>query len=48
MSTHIVDRIEAVRFAKEDIDHYEDIYLVAELGGDNNVRDMRGRRAAGR
>ena len=45
MSTHIVDRIEAIRFPKEMIDHYEDIYLVVELGGDNNVRDMRGRRA---
>jgi hypothetical protein len=45
MSVHIVDRIEAVRFPKEAIDHYEDIYLVVELGGDNNVRDQRGRRA---
>jgi len=45
MSTHIVDRIEAVRFPKEVIDHYEDVFLVLELGGDNNVRDMRGRRA---
>jgi len=45
MSTHIVDRIEAIRFSKESIDHYEDMYLVMELGGDNNVLDMRGRRA---
>lgn len=45
MSTHIVDRIEAIRFPKEAIDHYEDIFLVVELGGDNNVRDNRGRRA---
>ena len=45
MSTHIVDRIEAIRFPKNAIDHYEDVYLVLELGGDNNVRDQRGRRA---
>ena len=45
MSTHTVDRIEAVRFPKESIGHYEDVYLVVELGGDNNVRDNRGRRA---
>ena len=45
MSVHIVDRIEAIRFPKEVMNHYEDIYLVVELGGDNNVRDMRGRRA---
>ena len=45
MSTHIVDRIEAIRFPKEAIGHYEDVYLVLELGGDNNVRDQRGRRA---
>jgi hypothetical protein len=45
MSTHIVDRIEAIRFPKEAIGHYEDVYLVLELGGDNNVRDMRNRRA---
>jgi hypothetical protein len=45
MSTRIVDRIEAIRFPKEAIDHYEDVYLVMELGGDNNVTDMRGRRA---
>ena len=44
MSTHIVDRIEAVRFPKEAIDHYEDVYLVVELGGDNNVTDQHGRR----
>ena len=47
MSTHIVDRIEAIRFPKELIDHYEDVYLVVELGGDNNVRDQRGRRRSG-
>jgi len=45
VSTHIVDRIEAIRFPKNAIDHYEDVYLVLELGGDNNVRDQRGRRA---
>ena len=45
MSTHIVDRIEAIRFPKEAIGHYEDVYLVLELGGDNNVRDQRNRRA---
>ena len=38
MSTHIVDRIEAIRFPKEAINHYEDIYVVVELGGDNNLR----------
>ena len=37
MSTHIVDRIEAIRFPKEAIGHYEDIFLVMDLGGDNNV-----------
>ena len=45
MSTHIVDRIEAIRFPAAAIDHYEDVYLVLELGGDNNVRDQRNRRA---
>ena len=45
MSTHIVDRIEAIRFPKEAINHYEDVYIVVELGGDNNVRDRRNRRA---
>jgi len=45
MSTHIVDRIEAIRFPKEAINHYEDVYILLELGGDNNVRDMRNRRA---
>ena len=45
MSTHIVDRIEAVRFPKETVGHYEDIFIVLELGGDNNVRDHRNRRA---
>ena len=45
MSTHIVDKIEAVRLSQEATGHYEDIFLVMELGGDNNVRDMRGRRA---
>jgi len=43
MSTHIVDRIEAIRFPK--LYHDEDVYLVVELGGDNNVTDDRGRRA---
>ena len=45
MSTHIVDRIEAIRFPKEATGLCHDAYLVAELGGDNNVRDNRGRRA---
>jgi hypothetical protein len=45
MSTHIVDRIEAIRFPKEATGLCHDDYLVAELGGDNNVRDNRGRRA---
>ncbi len=45
MSTHIVDQIEAVRFPAADIGYYEDIYLVMELGGDNNVTNMHGRRA---
>ena len=45
MSTHIVDRIEAIRFTAAAIGHYEDIYLLMELGGDNNVTDERGRRA---
>ena len=39
MSTHIVDRIEAIRLSKEVTGQYEDIFLVAELGGDNNVTD---------
>jgi hypothetical protein len=43
MSTHIVDRIEAIRFPK--LDYERDVFLVLELGGDNNVTDMRGRRA---
>ena len=42
MSTHIVDKIEAVRLSQEATGHYEDIFLVMELGGDNNVRDMWG------
>ena len=46
MSTRIVDRIEAIRFPKETTGHYADRFLVAELGGDNNVRCARtGKRA---
>jgi hypothetical protein len=45
MSTHIVDRIEAIRFSTEATGLSRDHYLVAELGGDSNVRDNRGRRA---
>jgi hypothetical protein len=45
MSTHIVDRIVAIKFPKDTTGHYADQFLVAELGGDNNVTDNRGRRA---
>jgi hypothetical protein len=46
MSTHIIDRLAAFRIPKEHSGHYEDIYLAAQLGGDNNVCDARtGRRA---
>ena len=46
MSTHIVDRLEAVRLTAAETGWIEDIYIVAELGGDNNVRNARtGRRA---
>ena len=38
MSTHIVDRIEAIRFPAEATGHYADLFLVVELGGDNNLR----------
>jgi hypothetical protein len=38
MSTHIIDRIEAVKFSKEYTGHYEDLFIVVELGGDNNLR----------
>ena len=41
MSTRIVDQIEAIRFPKEITGHYADRFLVAELGGDNNVRCAR-------
>ena len=46
MSTHIVDRIEAIRFPKETTGRYADFFLVAELGGDNNVRCARTNRRA--
>ena len=46
MSTHIVDRIEAIRFTAEVTGHYRDRYLVCELGGDNNVRCARTNRRA--
>jgi hypothetical protein len=36
MSTHIVDRIEAIRFLAQVTGHYRDHYLVAELGGDSD------------
>jgi len=43
MSTHIVDAVVAVRVTEE---HGRPVYLVAELGGDNNVTDCStGRRA---
>ena len=42
MSTHIVDRIEAIRFPKEVTGHYADQFIVLELGGDNNLRTTRG------
>jgi len=45
MSTHIVDRIEAIRFLAAENGHYEDMFVVVELGGDNNCIDLRGRRA---
>ncbi len=46
MSVHIVDRIEAIRFPAAAIGHYEDVFLVMELGGDNNCTNARtGRRA---
>jgi hypothetical protein len=38
MSTHIVDRIEAIRFPAEATGHYADRFLIVELGGDNNLR----------
>ncbi|MEN6367758.1 MAG: hypothetical protein ABFC88_13180 [Thermoguttaceae bacterium] len=44
MSTHITDRIFAIRFPKEETGHYADRYLVAELGGDSNLRTNRGNR----
>lgn len=46
MSTHIVDRIEAIRFPAESTGRYRDEYLVCELGGDNNVRCARTNRRA--
>ncbi len=46
MSTHIVDRIEAIRFPAEVTGRYRDEYLVCELGGDNNVRCARTNRRA--
>jgi hypothetical protein len=46
MSTHIVDRIEAIRFPAEVTGQYRDRYLVTELGGDNNVRCARTNRRA--
>ena len=45
MSTHITDRIEAVRLPKETTGHYCAVFVVAEFGGDTNVRDaLTGRR----
>ena len=46
MSTHIVDRIEAIRFPAKVTGHYCDRYLVCELGGDSNVRCARTNRRA--
>lgn len=46
MSTHITDRIEAVKLAKESTGCVDDFYIVMELGGDTNVRSAdTGRRA---
>ena len=47
MSTHMTDRIEAVRFRAADTHHRfgDDVYLLCELGGDSNCFDHSGRRA---
>ncbi len=47
MSSHIVDRIEAIVFRVADTHNRmdEDTYLLCELGGDSNCFDMSGRRA---
>lgn len=39
MSTHIIDRIAAVKFPKERTGYTEHYYLLALLSGDNNVID---------
>jgi hypothetical protein len=41
MSTHIVDRIEAIRLSPADTGLTRDVFIVVELGGDNNVRNAR-------
>jgi hypothetical protein len=46
MSIRIVDRILAVKLPKERTAHYEDCFIVAELGGDNNVINCRTNRRA--
>jgi hypothetical protein len=39
MSTHIIDRIAAVKFPKERTGYSDDYYLLVLLGGDNNLID---------
>jgi hypothetical protein len=46
MSTHIVDRILAVKLPKERTASYDDCFIVAQLGGDNNVINCRTNRRA--
>lgn len=41
MSTHIIDGIAAVKFPKERTGYSIDYYLIATLGGDNNLIDCR-------
>jgi hypothetical protein len=46
MSTHIIDRVAAVKFPKERTGYYADYYLLATLSGDNNcINTATGRRA---
>jgi hypothetical protein len=46
MSTHIVDRIEAIRLTPAETGRTREFYIVVELGGDNNVRNARTNRRA--
>ena len=39
MSTHIIDQIAAVKFPKERTGYYDDYYILATEGGDNNCID---------